>query len=456
MAKKKLLIFTLGCRQNQYDSGAILTEFYKKGFSDSDSIENSDLIIVNTCTVTHRADSKARRLIRQLRRKNHNAIITVIGCYAQVSSNSLKEIEDIDLIIDNVHKPVLVDIVCDYMETNARLKNNEYKNFPAPSADLKDNMKKPVVYHKNWDKVPVWQLNSTFSTLKNRALIKIQDGCNYRCSFCIVPFARGPSVSRPVSSIIDEFKKLLNEGFYEITITGVHIGSYKDDNNINLINLIKKLISIKGDFRIRLSSLDPYEVSLELIHLIKNENNIAKHLHLSIQSGSDDILRLMNRRDNVYEMRKKLELIRKEMPDAGIGADIIVGFPGETDDLFAETFRFIEESPLTYLHIFSYSNRPGTKAFNFPDQVNQKIIKSRYDALKTLGKVKNFVFRKSFLGKKLRTLIEKEKGSNGDFSIGLSDNYIKINLPLNANYPDYFIYPTITNVTQSKTFGVLE
>ncbi len=395
----KVAFATLGCRMNQFETSAIQEQFSVKGYDITDFEDVADIYVINTCTVTNDADRTSRKTIRQAKRRNPKAIVVATGCYAQVSPEELAKIEEVDLVIGNSHKTAVFEIVENYI--NERYENKVFI----------DN-----IFRQN--EFLTFQISTFFEGA--RPIIKIQEGCNSFCSFCIIPFARGKVRSAPINDIVNQVKILIDKGFKEIVLTGTQLSQYGFDNNENLYQLLKQLIKL-DIYRIRLSSMNINELNDNLIDLITSEDKIAPHFHLSIQSGDDKVLRDMKRDYTVKEYIDKVEKIISKRPETAIGTDVITGFPTEDKKAFENTVKNISEIPFAYIHVFTYSPRDNTTALKFKDKVTPQEKKERTKILREIGQKKNIEFRKKFLNKSLEFLIISEKE---DHKIGITGNYI--------------------------------
>lgn len=395
----KVAFATLGCRMNQFETSAIQEQFSVKGYDITDFEDVADIYVINTCTVTNDADRTSRKTIRQAKRRNPKAIVVATGCYAQVSPEELAKIEEVDLVIGNSHKTAVFEIVENYI--NERYENKVFI----------DN-----IFRQN--EFLTFQISTFFEGA--RPIIKIQEGCNSFCSFCIIPFARGKVRSAPINDIVNQVKILIDKGFKEIVLTGTQLSQYGFDNNENLYQLLKQLIKL-DIYRIRLSSMNINELNDNLIDLITSEDKIAPHFHLSIQSGDDKVLRDMKRDYTVKEYIDKVEKIISKRPETAIGTDVITGFPTEDKKAFENTVKNISEIPFAYIHVFTYSPRDNTTALKFKDKVTPQEKKERTKILREIGQKKNIEFRKRFLNKSLEFLIISEKE---DHKIGITGNYI--------------------------------
>ena len=400
---KKVAFITLGCKTNQYESNAMMQKFIDADYKICKINEKPDVIVVNTCTVTNIADRKSRQALRDAKKNNPNAIVIACGCYVQVSKEKIKEIKEIDFCIGNSEKKDIVKRLEKY------LKNN------------KDNNE---IYDVNEEKC-YSELGIIAFSEKTRATIKIQDGCNNFCTYCLIPYARGRVRSRKKENIIEEVKKVAKLGIKEIVITGIHIASYGIDfgSNYKLIDLLEELNNIEGIKRIRLGSLEPSLITEEFCKRLSNLNKICNHFHLSLQSGCDETLNRMNRKYTTKEFKQVTEMLRRYFKDVNLTTDIIVGFPGETDEEFKKTYNFLKEIKFYKMHVFKYSSREGTLASKMPNQVDGVKKEERSKKLIELSNKNQEEINKSYQGKQLEVLFEEQK--NGIWT-GYTTNYIKV------------------------------
>ena len=413
----KVALFTVGCKLNQYETQAIAEELEECGFERVDFSTPAEIYVINTCTVTKESDYSSRQAIYRAKRRSPQAKIIVTGCYAQLEKEFLEKLPGVSLVVKQDQKAELVNLIANLfgdhtIKPQGKKIEDEFFGFK-------------VCKHAK----------------HTRALVKIQDGCDKRCSYCVVPLARGTEKNRGVDSILAEIGCLVKNGYKEVVLTGVHIGRYNSaigrsasggKDGLNLMSLSDKILNQTKVQRLRLSSIDPKEFSDELIDLISKSNRqgasqrIARHLHIPLQSGDDHILSLMKRDYTTEKYRKLLEKIKRAIPEVMIGADVIVGFPGETDKQFENTCQFILSSPLSYLHVFSYSDRKGTVASQFPHKVPPQTIHKRSEILHDLGRKKWEEYLDLFMGKTLDVLIEQKRDKKTGKLTGLSGNYIRV------------------------------
>jgi threonylcarbamoyladenosine tRNA methylthiotransferase MtaB len=377
---------TVGCKLNQAESQLFARQFAQKGYRLVPADNGADVYILNTCTVTHVADGKCRKLLNQARRRNPEALVVAIGCYVERARQDLAQIKGVDLVFDNSQKTDLVSL----------LEASGYLSPPSAQAPAK-------------------------AGFRTRAFVRVQDGCNNFCAYCIVPLVRGGERSLPADGVISEIKQRSAEGDKEVVLTGTEIGAY-NHQDVGLAGLLKRILKETGIARLRLSSLQPPEITPELLELWCDER-LCRHFHLSLQSGSDSVLQRMGRRYNTADYKRAVAQIRKAVPDAAITTDIIVGFPGESDTEFRESYDFAKQTQFARIHVFPYSPRPGTKAAAMPHHVEDRVKQERSRQMLALGRACVRNFRKRFLGQTVMVLWEKQTG--GVWS-GLTDNYIRV------------------------------
>lgn len=412
----KVAFYTLGCKVNQYETEAMKELFLKNGDTIVDFEDFANIYVINTCTVTNLAASKGRKMIRRAKRKNENSIVAVVGCYVQESSEEISKIEGVDILLGTDDRGLIIEMIDEHLMTNKLIKKV-----------------------KNLDEVREFE-ELKISNLKNmtRAYMKIQEGCNQFCSYCIIPYVRGRIRSRKLENIRKEAIRLSNNGFKEIVLTGIHVASYGKDleGDISLIDALKILEKIEGIKRVRLSSVEPRIIDKEFIKEIKNFKKLCNHFHLSLQSGSEDVLKRMNRKYNKKEYKNAVELLRKNFKDVSITTDIIVGFPGETKKEFEETMDFINEIGFSKIHVFKYSKRKGTKAYEMKKQVNSKIKKKRSKKLRKLAQKLERKYLDSFISNNMKVLFEEYEDG---YNIGHTKNYLKVKYKNEKNFQNKVI-----------------
>jgi threonylcarbamoyladenosine tRNA methylthiotransferase MtaB len=427
---------SFGCRATQADSATLERQLASQGLSSVNSALEAEVVVLNTCTVTAAADQDARASIRRIHRENPAAKIMVTGCYAQRAPEEIAALPGVTWVVGNSHKHKVAEIAAsenwqlDTLQGGHAAPNNHSTNFisletvalSAPAFTLVGN----IFAHTELIAAPVFAGESIAE--KTRPNLKVQDGCDNRCSFCIIPSVRGQSRSMKLERVIEEANALVAAGYRELVLSGINLGRWGRDfqPQLRFEQLVRTLLEHTGIEKVRISSVEPMDWSDELIALVAGSPRIAKHAHVPLQSGSDRILRRMHRKYRPWHYVEKIRKIREAMPDAAIGADVMVGFPGETDELFEESRSFIEHLPFTYLHVFTYSSRPGTSSAAMPDQVPVHVARERNRALRELAAEKNRAFRQSFVGRTL-DVITLQAGGEG-WTEALSDNFLKVRL----------------------------
>ena len=409
-------ITTLGCKVNQAESDAIAKELESCGWLPANDKEAPELFIVNTCTVTQKASMQSRQAVRQAIRAHSNSRIVVTGCYAQTEPDTIRKIKGIHYIIGNSDKHRIGRLVSsDQGEVNGQ-------TITICHDIRKIQSLKPA-------------LNGVAGS-RSRPFLKIQDGCDSFCSYCIVPYARGPSRSLPAEKVLEAITTLANAGYREIVLSGVHLGHYGRDLNpaIGLSELLRRIERLNTFVRVRLSSIEPLELTDDLICLVSGSSRFCNHFHIPLQSGDDLILEKMKRPYRAVDFRNRVTKIRCRMPDAAIGVDALIGFPAETDQAFMHTYELIRDLPITYLHVFPFSARPGTPAARWSDQVAPQVIKKRCAQLRDLGKTKRLKFYKQFIGKQLEVIVESTRHTPSGLLKGLSSNYIPVLIDANDEH----------------------
>ena len=434
---KTVAFHTLGCKVNQYETEAMEELFEKDGYSIIESDNLADIYVINTCTVTNLSDRKSRQFIRKAKRLNKNSIIAVVGCYSQISPSEVANIEGVDVIIGTSERNKIVEL-CE----QAKLTHSVI------------NIVRSIKNDNEFEKIDVNDIKS-----KTRAYIKIQDGCNQYCTYCIIPYARGPIRSRQIEDIIHETEILADAGFKEIILTGIHVASYgKDLEDIDLKEVIKRIGKINGIERIRLSSLEPNLIDEDFMETIMGIDKVCDHFHLSLQSGSNTVLKRMNRKYTSEEYKEKVDLIRKYMPNAGITTDIIVGFPGETEEEFQETMEFVKIIHFSKIHVFKYSIREGTPAARYENQVNGLIKNKRSEDLISLGDRLTEEFNNKFINTNVSVLYEEVSKVDERAFEGYTTNYIRVrSRGKNIKEPIGNLYDTdIIDANNELLLGMLE
>jgi threonylcarbamoyladenosine tRNA methylthiotransferase MtaB len=413
-----------GCRATQADGAAIERQLTERGLKRANSLAKADLVVLNTCTVTAAADQDARAAIRRAHRANPHAKILVTGCYAQRAPQEVAGLPGVTWVIGNSHKHQVAEIAAGAMSKSVSSSFVSLENL-APSTPAL-TLVGDIFAHTELVAAPVFAADDIAE--KTRPNLKVQDGCNNRCSFCIIPSVRGRSRSMKLDRVLEEASALVSAGYREIVLSGINLGQWGRDfaPQLHFEQLLRALLEYTDIQKIRISSVEPMDWSDELIELVAGSPRIAKHAHAPLQSGSDRILRAMHRRYRPWHYAEKIRKIRDAMPDAAIGADVMTGFPSETDDLFEESCSFIEQLPFTYLHVFTYSSRPGTPSAALPGQLPVEIARERNRVLRALAARKNRRFRQSFIGHIVEVITLQAGGP--EWTEALSDNYLNVRL----------------------------
>ena len=409
---KTVAVATLGCKVNQCESASFQARFEEEGFSLIPPDRKADIYIINTCAVTAKAAAQSRQLVRRVQRTNPKAKVVVTGCYAQIAPLKIREIAGASIaVVGNANKHQVFEAAVSGSKDDHPVQQN-------PGTEYFNN----ITLQKEITKLPVKRFSG-----RTRAFLKVQDGCNNFCSYCIVPYARGRSRSFSPDSVLSQAHTYASEGHREIVLTGIHVGHYGLDLKEpgSLHELLKKLSAATPEVRYRLSSLEPTEISLELMELMRHTDNFMPHLHIPLQSGSNGILKKMNRRYTAEQFSEKVIHCTEMVPEAAIGVDILVGFPGETEEDFRLTYDLLEKLPITYLHVFPYSKRPGTPAAKMEQQVPTQTKEERVAVLRKLDHKKRTNFYGSRIGKVHPVLVEAEKSGAG-LAKGFTDNYIPV------------------------------
>lgn len=406
---KRLVAFaTLGCRVNHYDTEAMAEKFIREGYEVTQFENFADVYVINTCSVTNMSDKKSRQIISRARRRNNDAIIAAVGCYSQVAPEEVSKIEGVDVVLGTRNKGDIVYYV------------NKAKDEQKPQLMVGE-----VLKNKQFE-----ELNIEDYQDKTRAFLKIQDGCNRFCAYCVIPYTRGTTCSKDPEKVLDEIKKLNEHGFKEIILSGIHTASYGIDlnGNVTLITLLEEIEKMDGIERVRIGSIEPSFFTDEVIGKIKNMKKLCPQFHLSLQSGCDATLKRMNRRYTAKEYEEAVNKIRENLKDASITTDVIVGFPGETNEEFNETYEFLKRIKLTKTHIFKFSPRKGTKAADMLDQIDGTVKDKRSKVLIELNAKNEGDFSKSLIGRELDVLVEQEVSNKQDVFEGYTRNYVKVEI----------------------------
>ena len=400
--QKKVALHTLGCKLNYSETSSIGRQFLDREFELVDFQEPADVYVLNTCSVTESAERECRQIIRKALRQNPEAFVIVTGCYAQLRPEEIAKIDGVDVVLGSNEKFKLFSL----------LENFNKRELTCISVTPTENLTEFGAAH------------STDADSRTRAFLKIQDGCDYTCSFCTIPLARGASRSLAIPNVVKEFKKLLHADYKEIVLTGVNVGDYGKNIDTNLFQLLSELVKVGGEFRIRISSIEPNLLTDEIINLTVESDKLCNHFHIPLQSGSPRILKAMQRRYTAEDYYKLIYGVKNRLPDAGIGVDIIVGFPGETEGDFIHTHNFLRDLPISYLHVFTYSERPDTKAISLPGTVDVQERKRRNNILRILSEKKRAQFYSDMIGTNQTVLFENN--NKNSLMHGFTSNYIKV------------------------------
>lgn len=416
--------YTLGCRLNQAETSLISNSFRERGYEIVDYGEPTDVCVINTCTVTQQADAKCRQLVRQVLRRSPDAFVAVIGCYAQIGTKALQDIEGIDLIVGTEEKMQ----VCDFI-------------------DVPQKLPEPVVRKKK-----ISSNAFTISSVGNyetatRANLKIQDGCDFMCTFCVIPFARGRSRSRAFWDIQREAMQLVERGHKELVLSGVNIGTYAYEGK-TFLDVVKMLETVDGLERIRISSIEPTTIPQALVYHMAESDKLCNHFHIPLQSGDDKVLKDMRRLYTLAEYEAFLKFVQKHVPEVCFGTDVMVGFPGESEERFENSLRLLSELPLAYFHVFPFSERGGTRALKMTEKVDARVKKSRSATLRRLSVQKRQDFYQHQVGKTVRVLME-ERNEAGLFQ-GFTENYVKVGVETDIDLENQFFDVELTGMASQK------
>lgn len=429
---KTVASHALGCKVNQYESEAIAELFQQRGYHIVNIEQPADVYIINTCTVTNFGDKKSRQLIRKVKRQNPDSIVVVAGCYAQTAPEEIMEIEGVNIVVGTKNRVQIVELV------------DNYKKEGQPQNCVTEIMKE-----REFEPLSIQKLEN-----RTRAYLKIQDGCSQFCSYCIIPYARGPIRSRKPEDVMLEVKRLEENGFQEIVLTGIHVASYgKDLKDITLIDMIEKVHTVEGIKRIRLSSIEPNIITNEFAERLSKLNKVCDHFHLSLQSGCDETLQKMNRKYTTKKYRQAVEILRNYMPSVAITTDIIVGFPAETEQNFLESYEFAKEIGFSKIHVFPYSPKRGTPAAVMSNQISNSIKSERSQKLISLSEEMAELFLCKFVGKNRNVLYERQIAQN--VYEGHTTNYIKVHTVCDQNITNKIVETTIKDRQGETAIGVV-
>jgi threonylcarbamoyladenosine tRNA methylthiotransferase MtaB len=421
--------YTLGCRLNQTETAVLTAALRKKGYSIVDWGQQADLVVVNTCSVTEPGEARCRNVIRQALRRSPEAFVVVLGCYAQIGLEALRKIPGVDMIVGTEYK----------------MKFPAYIEHPRKLPD-------PVVLHSNLIDKSDFEVDGTGEYHTTRANLKIQDGCDFFCTFCIIPFTRGRERSRKLEDVHREACELVDQGHQEIVLTGVNIGRYEQEGR-TFLDLIKRLEDIDGLERIRITSIEPTTIENGLVEHMAKSDKLCHYFHIPIQSGDDLVLQGMNRHYGIQEYRDFLEKVENEVPEVGLGTDVIVGFPGETDESFERTENLLTELPLAYFHVFSYSKRYGSRASRMEGHVNPEVIKARSKRLRALSRSKRRRFQSRYVGREVSVLFEQQ--NDDGLWTGLTGNYMRVGVVSPEPLRNQFANVRIEEAGEELALGVL-
>ena len=403
---KKVAFETLGCKLNFSETSSMRRDFENEGFELGEFDEKADIYVINTCSVTMDANSACRKTVRQALRRNPDAFVAVVGCYAQLEPEEIAEIEGVDVVLGAKDKFNLLDLFDNFVKQEKTIIH-------------KSDVNEAVDFH-----------NAFSSDDRTRAFLKVQDGCNYKCSFCTIPLARGASRSPKIATVVRNAELLVQEGFKEVIITGVNSGDFGYGTDEDFFQLLQALEKVEGLERLRVSSIEPNLLHEDIIRFAAESKKLQPHFHIPLQSGSDTMLKIMRRRYGSELYRGRVALIRELMPDASIGVDVITGHPGETEELFQESFDFVDSLDVSYLHVFTYSERPNTHALSLKPVIPKQERKKRTHKLRRLSKKKRFNFDSRYVGE-VRPVLFEEANKEG-FMFGWSDNYVRIAVPYSS------------------------
>ena len=433
--KKRVAFYTLGCKVNQYETNAMIQKFINSGYKVVDIEENADIYVVNTCTVTNMSDRKSRQVLRRFKEKNPDSVVVAVGCYVQVAKDEVEKIDEIDICLGNLEKNDIVSYVEDYINSSMQKDRVEVVD---------------VMNQKEY-----CDFGSVTYTDKTRAVVKIQDGCDRFCSYCIIPYARGRVRSRSIESIVEEIKQIVDKGIKEVVITGIHIASYGRDfkNGIELIDLLEKINEIDKLERIRLGSIEPLLITEKFINRLLKLEKICHHFHLSLQSGCDDTLKRMNRRYTTEEFRNIVDILRKNYDDVILTTDIIVGFPGETEEEFNKTYEFLKEIKFYKMHVFKYSPRKGTKAAQMKCQIDGNEKERRSKILIELSEENQKRYNQKYIDSEIEVLFEERDEKDNKYIKGHSKNYIMVYCETSENVENKTAMVHITGVRDDYLLG---
>lgn len=443
MDKKRVALENLGCKLNYAETIQIEKEFIRRGFDIVDPSVSADVFVINTCTVTQSADSDCRQIVRRALRTSPDAFVVVTGCYAQGNPEEVAQIDGVDLVLGAKEKFDLFRYVDDFKKTQP-VKDDQ-------DADARANYHARVFVGPIEDAMEFESADSASAGARTRAFLKVQDGCNYSCSYCTIPRVRGASRSPSISSLVNQAKEIAAHGYKEVVLSGVNVGDSHNGNEESFLKLLTELETVDGIRRIRISSIEPNLLTREIVRFVSSSSSYCKHFHVPLQSGSDEILKRMRRRYNSRQYREIIDYVQEVMPSAGLGADVIVGFPGETAEHFEESYAFIAELPITYLHVFSYSERAETEAGRLDGVVDPRVKKKRSEILRMLSSKKRYEFNREHVGKIMKVLVEEE--TKGGKRFGFTSNYIRVEMDANSTMVNELCDVLITGISDNTVAG---
>lgn len=438
MEKRRVAFESLGCKLNYAETVQIEKEFIERGFEVVDSSASADVFVINTCTVTRSADSDCRQIVRRALRSSPRAYVVVTGCYAQGKPDEVARIDGVDLVLGAREKFHLFDYVDGFTKAaSADDATTDYhgKIFVSPVEEIDE----------------FGSADSAVQGARTRAFLKVQDGCDYNCSYCTIPSVRGVSRSPSIEFLVDQTRKIASAGFKEVVLSGVNVGDFGSRDSGSLLELLKALEQVDGVERFRISSIEPNLLTGDIVKFVADSPRYCKHFHVPMQSGADEVLRKMRRRYNTAQYRDTVNLIRQYMPDAGIGADVIVGFPGETNEVFEKSMSFIESLPVSYLHVFSYSERQGTASSQMGGNIDPRVKRKRSELLRMISTKKRYEFNRRFVGKVMKVLVEEEV-KNGKL-YGFTSNYVRVEMNANPIRLNEISDVLITGVSDNTAIG---
>ena len=439
MEKKRVAFESLGCKLNYAETVQIEKEFIRRGFEVVDPSTSADVFVINTCTVTQSADSDCRQIVRRVLRGSPEAFVVVTGCYAQGKPDEVAGIDGVDLVLGAKEKFHLFDYADGFSKT----------------AESKDSTE--ANYHGRVFVSPIEDVNefgyadSAVEGARTRAFLKVQDGCDYNCSYCTIPKVRGISRSPSIEFLVEQTRKIAEAGFKEVVLSGVNVGDFGSKQSDSLLDLLKSLEQVAGIDRFRISSIEPNLLTEQIIRFVASSSKFCKHFHVPLQNGADEVLRRMRRRYNTGQYREVISLIKELMPDAGIGADVIVGFPGETNEVFEKGMSFIESLPLSYLHVFSYSERQGTASAEFGGNVDPRVKRKRSEVLRMISTRKRYEFNRRYVGKVMKVLVEDDVKDGKMY--GFTSNYVRVEMEANPLHVNEISDVLITGVSDNTAIG---